>query len=353
MDPLGCCALSLAAALGHTRTLAALLDAGATPNPGEPSGRPMWPPLAAAALACGSGNLDAASLPLVPEAAALAMCELLLARGADVTACLAAVGPASQWRRASWLLQLEGRALQRLLLRELLAAVRQGRLRPNFELGGVLLLLAAQADCAAAFGQLAAALPAGRLPAEYCQLAEEAVATARCCLGGGGGGCSKGRASGDSSQQPGEVLRCMAQLAAASQRQRAAEAAAMEGAGDQAPATAVAASPDQLARHLGCELAACLAAAALDGQRGQLEALLRAGVPVTAAAITSAVHGGSLGCLALLLQHGAPPANPLPADTVLRIPSSAMHGPPQYPCPMLALLATHAAQVGGRAGVEA
>ncbi|PRW34070.1 ankyrin repeat [Chlorella sorokiniana] len=145
MDPLGSCALSLAAALGHTATLKALLDAGADANPVEPSGRPMWHPLAAAAMAHDSGNVDSCGQPLVSEATAVEMCELLLACGADVAACLAAYGPACQWRRASWLLQLHSRAVQRLLLRELLRAVQRGRLHPNFELGSVLLLLTAQA----------------------------------------------------------------------------------------------------------------------------------------------------------------------------------------------------------------
>lgn len=89
MDPLGCCALSLAAALGHAATLAALLDAGADPNPVEPSGRPMWHPLAAAAMSHDAGSVDSCGVPLVSEATAVAMCELLLSHGADVAACLA------------------------------------------------------------------------------------------------------------------------------------------------------------------------------------------------------------------------------------------------------------------------
>ncbi len=341
MDPLGCCALSLAAALGHTATLEAMLDAGADPNPLEPSGRPMWHPLAAAAMAHDAGNVDSCGEPRVSEATAVQMCELLLSRGADVAACLAAYGPACQSRRASWLLKLHSRAVQRLLLRELLLTVQQGCLRPNFELGSVLLLLAAQADEAGAFLSLAAALPAGRLPAEYRQLAQDAVATARCCLGGGAAcGSDSGSAaeSNGADGRPGEVLRCMVQLAATAQQQAA------------AGVSAGAAVPAHFAEQLGLELSACLHAAALDGHTGQLAALLEAGVPVTAAAVVCAVRGGSLPCLQLLLRYGIPPAEPLPADLVLRLPSSMESGL-QYPCPVLTLLATHAAQVGRRGRV--
>lgn len=256
-----------------------------------------------------------------------------------MAACLAAYGPTCQWRTSSWLLQLHSRAVQRLLLCELLGAVQQGRLRPNFELGSVLLLLAAQADDAGAFRSLAAALPAGRLAAEYRQLAEEAVAAARCFSSSVVGGASDGSGTargGNAAQQPSEVLCCMAQLAAAAERQRATGAEAGAGA----------AVPPILAVHLGSELSACLEGAALDGHAGQLDCLLAAGVPVTAPAVVSAVRSGSLACLQLLLRHGAPPAQPLRADQVLRLPSSA-HSGPQYPCPVLDLLATHAAQVSG------
>lgn len=342
MDPLGCCALSLAAALGHTATLEALLDCGADSNPVEPSGRPMWHPLAAAAMAHDAGNLDSHGQPLVSEATAVEMCELLLSRGADVVACLAAYSPACQWRRASWLLQLHNRAVQRMLLRELLRAVQQGRLRPNFGLGSVLVLLAAQADDAAAFRSLAAALPAGRLQAEYRQLAEDTVAAARCSLGGSaassngsGGGSAAG--GGGAAEQPGEVLRCMMELAETAQPRTAA-------------GTGVAAIWGPLAGHLGPELSACLEATALDGHADQLTALLAAGVPVTAVAVTSAVSGESLACLQLLLRRGAPPAAPLPSDQVVSLPST-VHSSTQYPCPVLALLATHTAQVGGGAGL--
>ncbi|EFN55756.1 hypothetical protein CHLNCDRAFT_134110 [Chlorella variabilis] len=321
--------LSLAAMLGHSAVLGALLDAGAVPNPA--CARRALHPLAAAATSVhrswGSGSSSEA---MVSEQTAVEMCQRLLAAGADVVA--ACCPPHHSWPGV-WLVCLESRAIQRLLL----AALQQracgvpGTFWPTFQQCSALLLLAAQADDARAYRHFAAALPTASLPSQYAALADEVVATA--CSGSG--------------QR--QVLRCMAEMAAAA-------AAGGEEAGDAqvlgpgaaapavAPAAAAAAAAGQLAPCVGVVLEAALAGAAQEGQAGEVALLLSAGVPATAAAVRGAVVGGQLEVLAQLLPRVAPagllPAQPAPG-VVWAVPSG-WRAASQYPCPLHTLLAVHA-----------
>lgn len=331
----GICSLSLAAMLGHSAVLGALLDAGAVPNPA--CARRALHPLAAAATSVhrswGSGSSSEA---MVSEQTAVEMCQRLLAAGADVVA--ACCPPHHSWPGV-WLVCLESRAIQRLLL----AALQQracgvpGTFWPTFQQCSALLLLAAQADDARAYRHFAAALPTASLPSQYAALADEVVATA--CSGSG--------------QR--QVLRCMAEMAAAA-------AAGGEEAGDAqvlgpgaaapavAPAAAAAAAAGQLAPCVGVVLEAALAGAAQEGQAGEVALLLSAGVPATAAAVRGAVVGGQLEVLAQLLPRVAPagllPAQPAPG-VVWAVPSG-WRAASQYPCPLHTLLAVHAKEVGWR-----
>lgn len=232
-----------------------------------------------------------------------------LAAGDCVSAC--------RRRHPRWLLLLESAHLQQAVLRMLLARSLQGVLRSGYELGGVLVLLAAMVGAADALGHFAASLQAGRLPAEYRQLAEDVVATA--CM---------------APDAEGGVLRCLVRLAAAA-------AKGLQPAGP-------------LAAHLGSELAACLSGAAQEGRLGELAALLAAGVLVTPEALRAAIAGGSEEVLALLLRHGTPPAEPLPAGTILTLPSGGggVGGRCQYTCPLLFLLGAHAAKVSHAQGSD-
>jgi hypothetical protein len=195
------------------------------------------------------------------------------------------------------------------MLELLLERSQQGAPPLRFDRASMLVLLSCQADCPEAFRHFAVALPAGRLPAEYRQLAAEAVGIA----------CST--SSDHSSSQHRQVLRCMVQAGAA-------------------------AAPGPLAAHVAQQLAASLAAAALEGQLWELQLLLKAGVPISTAAVRGAIRGGCPEALAMLLRFGPPPADPLPADAVLRVPSTLHNGDyNQYPCPLHTLLATHARKV--------
>jgi hypothetical protein len=269
----------------------------------------MWHSLSAAALSCCSNSRCHLGPPAASKSVAAAMVKLLQAAGADPAASIAAAPWATGWGAHSWLLHLGSRCRQLAMLELLLERSRQGGLPLRFDRASMLVLLSCQADCPNAYRHFAAALPAGRLPAEYRQLAAEAVGIA----------CSA--TSDGSSSEHRQVLRCMVQAGAA-------------------------AAPGPLAAHVADQLATSLAAAALEGQISELQLLLTAGVPVSAAAVRSAIRGGCPEALALLLRCGAPPADPLPADAVLRVPSRVDGGNgSQYPPPLQTLLVMHALEV--------
>ena len=344
------CPVSLAAALGHHRALAALLAAGVPLGGGDASHPPSWHSLAAAAISaeaagwCAGSGWDAAAVDAA-EGAAVESCRLLLQAGADVAEAVSCHSAGSHW-----LLSVDSQPLLRLLLDE--AADRCARgWRPRYDAARTLLLAAATADAPSAYHAFAAVLPSGCVPSEYWLLAGEAVALA----------CRSGCL----------VLRCMAQQAATARGAAAVgaiavpaeagqegDAAALAAAtpvkpaqagGAAAPLPAATAPTDSLAAHLAAELAACLEAAATDGELHQLSVLLEAGMRPTAAAVRAAVISGCMGALALLLRDGAPPVEPLPPGTVLVLPSggaaAGAGSAPAYTCPLLTLL--HAQEVRG------
>ncbi|KAL4436736.1 hypothetical protein ABPG75_003875 [Micractinium tetrahymenae] len=286
LDWRGTCALMLAAALGHTATVAALLAAGADPTPADLDGQPTWHPLAAAATA------DA-------EAAALENCRLLLAAGADVTAVLTADPPATNWRYSScrWLLTLQSSQVERLIIEALLERCRHDGWRPgSWGMACTLLLLAAQASDQQAFLCFASALPADCPPAEYENLAEEVVGTITemaCRL------ASRARRTGRSGGSGGSLLPCIVRLAAG------------DGSLPAAPASdhsaAAAAGLNLLVPHLTAELAASLEAAAAAGNLNALQCLLSAGAAVIPAAGLEPLHPDSLEMAEVLLQAGYRP----------------------------------------------
>lgn len=313
------CALTLAAVLGHAATVAALLAAGADPNPTHPDGKSILHPLAAGATA-------------MDDAAALAICRTLLAAGADISAAVAALPPARRWqaRSCSWLLGIRSIHVEHLILGALRQHWQRHGWRPaGWGVASALVLLAAQADNRRAFLQFASHLPAGRLPSEYEDLAKVTVGVglhAACCGG-----------------RRGDVLQCMQQLAAGGRPRRRG---------------ALGSQLHLLIPHLAAQLAASLDAAAAEGDVKALQCLLSAGAVVSPTAVRAAVCSGRPAALALLLRHGAPPAPPLPASAVLEALDSAADEdgglfasdaswPCAYPCPLLTLLAHHARQVSG------
>ncbi|KAL4423257.1 hypothetical protein ABPG77_004526 [Micractinium sp. CCAP 211/92] len=311
LDRHGICALTLAASLGHAATVAALLAAGADPNPVHPDGQPVLHPLAAAAT-------------VQDEAAALATCQVLLAAGADVAGALPHLPAGGRHSRScSWLLNMQSSRVEQLILGALLERWKNDSWRPStWGTASALVLLAAQADHRQAFQKFASHLPAGRLPAEYAELAEDAVGAAlrAACWG-----------------SRGDVLRCLVQLATGDRPQRSSRPS----------------QPHVLSLHLSAELAASLEAAAADGDLQVLQCLVRAGTVVSQTAVKAAVCSGRPAALALLLQHGAPSAPPLLAGTVPTVSATAFEEedglpaddsswPGAYPCPLLTLLAHHA-----------
>jgi hypothetical protein len=310
------CALSVAAFCGHSRALAALLAAGADPNPAEPSGRRMWHPLAAAATSSLTDWRDGGRCPVASPRTAADMCQQLLAAGASV---LAACG--SSYSHQHWLSLLPPGNLPRLLLANLVSRLDGDPpgFRATRRQWQDLLQLAAQADDAAAFRRFAAALPPTMSQAELTGLASEAAATA--CFQGG---------------RP-RVMGCMAELAAGLDLDQLLQRMGLQG---------EALCP--LAPHLLTALHGHLAAAARGGDLQGVQVLLAAGVPVTAAAVRSAVDGGALPALRLLL----PALQPGEQAWAVRQPQgqpwfvpSELEVPLQYPCPMLGLLGWHAARV--------
>lgn len=226
-----------------------------------------------------------------------------LAAGDAATACRRRAHP-------RWLLLLDSQLLLRAVLQRLESS-RSGTLPLGFDLAAVLIAAAAQAGDARALRHFAAALPPGpgRLPAEYRRLAEDVVAAAHvhdCC------------ASADPCQD--SMLRCLADLSdlSAADARRA---------------------PSCLAPYLSAPLEACMEGAAQEGRLSELRSLLAAGLPVTPGALRAAIEGGSPAALGLLLRHGAPPPEP-----VLLLPAEGGR-PARYACPVLTLLAAHAAQV--------
>lgn len=321
LDRHGICALTLAASLGHAATVAALLAAGADPNPVHPDGQPVLHPLAAAAT-------------LQDEMAALATCQVLLAAGADVAGALDTHLPAGgrHARSCSWLLNMQSSRVEQLILGALLERWKNDSWRPStWGTASALVLLAAQADHRQAFQKFASHLPAGRLPAEYAELAEDAVGAAlrAACWG-----------------SRGDVLRCLVQLATGGRPQRSSRTS----------------QPHVLSLHLAAEVAASLEAAAADGGLQVLQCLVRAGTVVSQTAVKAAVCSGRPAALALLLQHGAPSAPPLLAGTVPTISDTAVDEEDALsaaaaswrsacPGPLLTLLTHHAHEVGSGLGV--
>lgn len=231
-----------------------------------------------------------------------------LAAGDAAAACRRLVHP-------RWLLLLDSLPLQHAVLQQLRERAHHGSMPGGFDLISVLVVTAAQVGDAPALCCCAAALPAvpGRLPADYQRLAEDAVAAA--CMHDS---CASGEAGQES------VLQRLVQLSTPVEA---------------APAGARRHAPSPLAPYLACQLDSCLEGAARAGCTAELNALLAAGVRVTPAALRAAVEGGCVDALSLLLHHGAPAPEP-----ALLLPGDDSR-PARYACPVLALLAAHAAQV--------
>lgn len=313
-SPLHTCALSLAATLGHVDTLAAMLVAGADPNPVEPHGRWMWHPLAAAAMSSRRTWSQALQeVVTVPEASALEMCRQLLAAGADIlVACGAGYMPEHVGQPGpNWPLWLHSQPIQRLLLSELVQRCNSAPepFQPSFRLCHDFLLLAAQLDDTAAYNAVASRVPAGRAPAEYAALATQLVDGAR---------------SGRGQRL---MLRHMAQQAAA--------------------VAAAAAEPAGLAAHIGAALEHTLQGAAKHGELWEVSMLMDAGVRVSMAAINAAVAACRPEALALLLPQLRPAArlaveHKAGGSKAWTVPS---RGPQSYACPLLTLLGCRADEV--------